>query len=169
MSILRLLGILTLCGALTVVIGSCRQQAEPTKSELPQIWYLHLYSTRYDISVPVRDYSRDDEDPLDNECIATLSFTSGAPFYAKLPNHYEPEMHCEGLLIKRNSHFQGRIEIWFVGVDVAASDTITTAIPTELMQPLPVAGDEFHFAISKTADPYAIDTSLPLKTNAQTP
>ena len=50
------------------------------RSRSHEIYYLHLFSTLYDIRVPVEEYSRADEETPDNECIATIAISSGIRF-----------------------------------------------------------------------------------------
>ena len=135
---------------------SAQKNPELEGARSAEVYYLHLYSTLYDIHVPVQQYSRDDEETPDNECIATIAISPGVSFFANIPNHYEPSIRIEGVVMKDSDSFYGSFKIWLEGVDVAYLHEQTSSIPTDILVPIEVSGSDFHFAISARQDPYSL-------------
>lgn len=133
--------------------------ASSTQDLPADIYYLHLYSTLYDINVPARDYGKsENRKRKENQCIATLAVSPGVRFYADLPNHYEPSIRIDGLMTMRKESFDGAITIDVEGVDVAYSHKQTSSVPPDIL--VRMGEEPFHFAISGESDPYALDYTI---------
>lgn len=133
--------------------------ASTTQDRSADIYYLHLYSTLYDINVPASDYGKsENRKQKKNQCIATIVVSPGVRFYANLPNHYEPSIRIDGMMKVRGESFDGTFTIDLEGVDVAYSHKQTSSVPPDVLVRL---GDEpFHFAISLEPDPYALEYKI---------
>jgi hypothetical protein len=137
-------------------VTGCQTVPKQTERAADGVYFLHLYSNRYDIHRPVKDYTKDE----DNECIATIAVASGVEFYANLPNHYEPEIKMEGKVLRRNDYFESAFTILVQDVGPTYFHKQNTPVPIDILVPLSHSDGEFHFAISRHADPYKLDVRI---------
>ena len=148
-----LLSLLLLMTLVAVVLGWIVD-----RSRSPEIWYLHIYSTRYDIysSATTKDY----KPKHTNQCVATIAISPGVKFHANLPDHYEPELEICGLVTKQGKAFGGAFRISVADVGTAFNYDHVSTTPLDVLIPFGVPGngpEEFFFAIAHESDPYALD------------
>jgi hypothetical protein len=123
----------------------------------PETYYLHIYSTRYENHDISETYGRGERYvPRENRRLATISVTPGIPFFAELPNHYEPEIQIKGSLGVDAGRATGTLDLLVLGVDVAYLHEQRSAFSLNELVGLDGV-DDFSFALSASTHPYAID------------
>jgi hypothetical protein len=137
---------------LTAVIGLCIA-AWIDRTRSPEIFYLHVYSTRVKPSFDI--YHPDENSAKEGAPvrIASISVTPGTPFSAEMPNNYDPTLHLKGKLFRHGDTFSGNLTIGVESPERAFNHQHVTPILLEERSPVFV-GDEYQMVVSKFLDPY---------------
>ena len=118
------------------------------RNKKPEILYLHIYSNRYDIHTMNSDLP---PAPRDWQCIATIAISPNVQFYAKMPNHYEPEIMVRGNLRRSTTSIETDFTIDLQDVGMAFSHHQTSTI--QIGDTIDFWDGEFSLSISDLCEP----------------
>ena len=135
-SILNIFLLTTIAGLTIALIAEYRQS--------PAVFYVHLYSNRYDIA------SMGDELPGKWECIATVSVVSASPFFADIPCHNEPQMFLQGIVEFRGDEVSADFKI--IVSDPGPTYLHHQTTPVVIDENVSFGDGEFQFVVSTLPD-----------------